>query len=58
VSREITDRRRPRFVAGTPGAAGLVTANVGPGWRSVLVLYPSTFEPSWLVHDAPLLATY
>jgi protein SCO1 len=28
------------------------------GRGSVLVLYPPTFEPAWIVHDAPLLATY
>ena len=28
------------------------------GSGSVLVIYPPTFEPSWIVHDAPLLATY
>ena len=28
------------------------------GHGSVLVLYPPTFDPSWIVHDAPLLATY
>jgi cytochrome oxidase Cu insertion factor (SCO1/SenC/PrrC family) len=26
------------------------------GQGSILVLYPPTFDPSWLVHDAPLLA--
>jgi protein SCO1/2 len=26
------------------------------GHGSVLVLYPPTFDPSWVVHDAPLLA--
>jgi protein SCO1/2 len=26
------------------------------GSGSVLVLYPPTFDPSWVVHDAPLLA--
>ncbi len=26
------------------------------GRGSVLVLYPPTFEPSWIVHDTPLLA--
>ena len=28
------------------------------GSGSVLVIYPPTFEPSWIVHDAPLLATH
>jgi protein SCO1 len=28
------------------------------GRGSVLVLYPPTFEPAWIVHDAPLLAAY
>jgi protein SCO1 len=27
------------------------------GRGSVLVLYPPTFNPAWVVHDAPLLAT-
>jgi protein SCO1 len=27
------------------------------GHGAVLVLYPPTFDPSWVVHDAPLLAT-
>jgi cytochrome oxidase Cu insertion factor (SCO1/SenC/PrrC family) len=26
------------------------------GSGSVRVLYPATFEPAWIVHDAPLLA--
>ena len=28
------------------------------GHGSVLVLYPPTFDPEWIAHDAPLLATY
>jgi protein SCO1 len=28
------------------------------GRGSVLVLYPPTFDPAWVAHDAPLLATY
>jgi protein SCO1 len=28
------------------------------GKGAVLVLYPPTFEPAWIAHDAPLLASY
>jgi protein SCO1 len=28
------------------------------GHGSVLVLYPPGFEPAWIAHDAPILATY
>jgi protein SCO1/2 len=28
------------------------------GHGSVLVVYPPTFDPEWIAHDAPLLATY
>jgi protein SCO1 len=28
------------------------------GHGSALVLYPPTFDPAWIAHDAPLLATY
>jgi protein SCO1 len=28
------------------------------GRASVLVLYPPTFDPAWIAHDAPLLASY
>jgi protein SCO1/2 len=28
------------------------------GRGTVLVLYPPTFEPEWVVHDTPLLASY
>ncbi len=28
------------------------------GHGSVLVLYPPTFDPEWIAHDAPLLAAY
>ena len=40
----------------TVGHSAFVYGIAGSG--SVLVIYPSTFEPSWIVHDAPLLATY
>jgi protein SCO1 len=40
----------------TVGHSAFVYGITGGG--SVLVLYPSTFEPSWIVHDVPLLATY
>jgi protein SCO1 len=38
------------------GHSAFVYGITGSG--SVLVIYPPTFEPSWIVHDAPLLATY
>jgi protein SCO1 len=28
------------------------------GHGSAMVLYPPTFDPQWIAHDAPLLATY
>jgi len=28
------------------------------GHGSVLVVYPPTFDPAWIAHDAPILATY
>jgi protein SCO1 len=28
------------------------------GRGAVLVLYPPTFDPAWIAHDAPILATY
>jgi protein SCO1/2 len=40
---------------GTVGHSAFVYGITGSG--SVLVLYPPTFEPSWIVHDVPLLAT-
>jgi protein SCO1/2 len=40
----------------TVGHSAFVYGITGSG--SVLVLYPPTFEPSWIVHDATLLATY
>ena len=40
----------------TVGHSAFVLGITGSG--SVLVLYPPTFEPSWIVHDVPLLATY
>jgi hypothetical protein len=30
----------------------------GAGHGAALVLYPPTFDPAWIAHDAPLLATY
>ena len=38
------------------GHSAFVYGITGSG--SVLVIYPPTFEPSWIVHDAPLLSTY
>lgn len=38
----------------TVGHSAFVYGITGHG--SVLVLYPPTFDPSWVVHDAPLLA--
>jgi len=40
----------------TVGHSAFVYGITGSG--SALVLYPPTFEPSWIVHDVPLLATY
>jgi protein SCO1 len=40
----------------TVGHSAFMYGITGSG--SVLVLYPPNFEPSWIVHDAPLLATY
>jgi protein SCO1 len=40
----------------TVGHSAFVYGITGSG--SVLVIYPATFEPSWIVHDSPLLATY
>jgi len=40
----------------TVGHSAFVLGITGSG--SALVLYPPTFEPSWIVHDVPLLASY
>ena len=40
----------------TVGHSAFVLGITGSG--SALVTYPPTFEPSWIVHDAPLLANY
>jgi protein SCO1/2 len=38
------------------GHSAFVYGITGSG--SALVIYPPTFEPSWIAHDAPLLAIY
>jgi protein SCO1 len=40
----------------TVGHSAFVYGITGSG--SVLVLYPPTFDPAWVAHDAPLLASY
>jgi len=40
----------------TVGHSAFVYGVTGTG--SVLVIYPPTFDPTWVVHDAPLLASF
>jgi len=40
----------------TVGHSAFVYGITGSG--SALVIYPPTFEPRWIVHDVPLLASY
>jgi protein SCO1 len=40
----------------TVGHSAFVYGITGSG--SILVLYPPTFDPAWVAHDAPLLASY
>ena len=40
----------------TVGHSAFVYGITGSG--SVLVIYPPTFDPTWVVHDVPLLASY
>jgi protein SCO1 len=40
----------------TVGHSAFMYGITGRGF--VLVLYPATFDPAWIVHDSPLLASY